>query len=217
MRWGSYPMTPWAGRVRRGRFHFDGRDHELPVTLGPHAIHGTTYDRPWSVEPDGSLAIDLGSSWPFGGHARQRFDLTDEQLVCTLEVRADRQAMPAMVGWHPWYRRPVELTFSAASMYERDDDGMPSGRLITPPPPGPWDDCFTGVDTPPVLRFGEGPTADVTLTVTSDCDHWVVYDQPTHAVCVEPQSGPPDSCTIAPFIIEPGAPLVRSMTLRWAG
>ncbi len=84
MQWGCYPMVPWAGRVRRGQFRFAGQDHSLPITLGPHAIHGTTYDRPWAVEPDGSLVIDLGPSWPFGGHARQRFALTDSALVCTL-------------------------------------------------------------------------------------------------------------------------------------
>ncbi|HEX9992774.1 MAG TPA: hypothetical protein VGB14_07600, partial [Acidimicrobiales bacterium] len=45
--WGCFPMAPWAGRVRRGRFRFDGREHQLTVDLPPHAIHGTTYTRPW--------------------------------------------------------------------------------------------------------------------------------------------------------------------------
>jgi aldose 1-epimerase len=118
--------------------------------------------------------------------------------------------MPATLGWHPWFRRPVELAFAARSMYERDADGMPSGQLVTPPP-GPWDDCFTGVDLPPVLRFAGGPTVEI----SSDCDHWVVYTEPQHALCVEPQSGPPDGFTLAPYVVEPGAPLVRHMTWRW--
>jgi aldose 1-epimerase len=96
-------------------------------------------------------------------------------------------------------------------MYERAPDGIPSGRLV-PPPPGAWDDCFTGVHEPPRLTFGGGPT----VVLTSSCDHWVVYDQPDHAVCVEPQSGPPDGFTLAPCVVEPGAPLVHTMTLSWA-
>ena len=27
MLWGSFPMVPWAGRIREGRFRFDGREH----------------------------------------------------------------------------------------------------------------------------------------------------------------------------------------------
>jgi aldose 1-epimerase len=210
MLWGSYPMVPYAGRVRRGRFRFDDTDHELPINLGPHAIHGTTFDVPWAVEPDGSLVADLGERWPFGGHARQRFELTEDRLVCTLEAHADQRSMPATLGWHPWFRRPVELAFSARSMYQRDADGMPTGELVAPPP-GPWDDCFTGVDTPPVLTFTDGPTVEI----SSDCDHWVVYTEPQHALCVEPQSGPPDGFTLAPHVVEPGAPLIRHMTWRW--
>ena len=55
IRWGSYPMAPWAGRVRRGRFHFEGRDYSLPITMVPHAIHGTTLARPWTHESDDRL------------------------------------------------------------------------------------------------------------------------------------------------------------------
>ena len=27
--WGSYPMVPWAGRIRHGRFRFDGEDYSF--------------------------------------------------------------------------------------------------------------------------------------------------------------------------------------------
>ena len=30
MRWGSYPMAPFAGRIRHGRFTFRGIEHRLP-------------------------------------------------------------------------------------------------------------------------------------------------------------------------------------------
>jgi aldose 1-epimerase len=210
MLWGSFPMIPWAGRVRRGRFTFAGVTYELPLDLPPHAIHGTTYARPWDVEADGSLAIELGPDWPFGGDARQQFHLTPDALTCTIEVHAASRSMPAQAGWHPWFVRPVDLGFEATSHYVRDGDGIPTGEL-GPVPPGPWDDCFTDLLSPPQLAWPGGPT----LTLTSTCAHWVVYDQPAHALCVEPQTGPPDGFTLAPQVVEPGAPLVASFTLHW--
>jgi aldose 1-epimerase len=125
-------------------------------------------------------------------------------------VHADHDPFPAQVGWHPWFARPVELTFSATAKYRRDGDGIPDGTLVDPGP-RPWDDCFTGVDAPPELRWDDG----LVVTVRSDCDHWVVYDEPAHALCVEPQSGPPDGLTLAPALVEPGRPLVRTMTWTW--
>ncbi len=211
MLWGSFPMIPWAGRVRHGRFTFAGATYDLPLDLPPHAIHGTTYTRPWSVEPDGSIVIELEPPWPFGGHARQRFDLTATALTCTIEIHAGARAMPAQAGWHPWFRRPVRLLFAANARYELDDEGIPTGRLEAVPP-GPWDDCFTNLLGPPQLAWPDGPT----VTISSSCHDWVVYDRPDHALCVEPQTGPPDGFNLAPLVVEPGSPLVATMTLRWA-
>ena len=210
MMWGAFPMVPWAGRVRRGRFSFEDRDYELEVNLAPHAIHGTGFTRPWRVEPDGSLCVDLGDGWPFGGVARQHFELHDDHLVCVMEVEAGDRPMPAQVGWHPWFRKPEQLRFEAEHMYRRDDDGIPTGALV-PPDAGPWDDCFTGVVQPIELRY-----PDVTLMVSSSCDHWVVYDQPEHATCVEPQSGPPDGFTLCPQVLAPDETLRHTMTIAWS-
>jgi aldose 1-epimerase len=212
--WGCYPMIPWAGRVRRGHFAFRGEQYTLPITMAPHAIHGTCHDRRWRHESDGSYTIELGPDWPFGGRARQRFDLINEgsSLHCTIEVTADARAMPVSVGWHPWFRRPVTLSFLARSMYKRDPDGIPDGTLVTGVP-GPWDDCFTNLVGAPQLAFLDGPT----IMITSSCDHWVVYDQPEHAVCVEPQSGPPDAFTLAPRVIEPYETFAASMTITVIG
>jgi aldose 1-epimerase len=51
--------------------------------------------------------------------------------------------------------------------------------------------------------------------VASSCDHIVVYDEPPDAVCVEPQTAPPDFVNMAPSTTIPGVPLVATMTLRW--
>ena len=213
MSWGCYPMVPFAGRLRRGAFRFAGRDYTMPANLGPHAIHGTGFTLPWDVEPDGTLALELGPPWPFGGSVRHRVRVVDADTVtATLEVHADQQSMPAQAGWHPWFLRPVSLMFAPGAMYRRDDDGIPDGTLLRPPPRAPWDDCFTEVAQPLELWWHPSPR----LRLTSSCDHWVVFDHPTHAICVEPQTGPPDGFNLAPFVVEPGHPLVATFTFQVA-
>lgn len=218
MQWGCYPMAPWAGRVRHGRFAFRGRTYQLPLGMPPHAIHGTAYDRPWQVLDARTIAIDLGGDgrWPFGGRVTQRFALDEDGLAVSMMLEAS-QAMPAMLGWHPWFRRvlapgaaPVRLAFAAAEMLVRDGEGMPTGERVRPPR-GPWDDAFTGVRDDPMLEW----PGRLRLGIASTCDWWVVYSEPEHAVCVEPQSGPPDAFNGEPEVLEPGASMTHEMRWRW--
>lgn len=223
--WGSFPMVPFAGRIRDGAFEFQGRRHELPANMAPHAIHGTVLDRSWIALDDRTIVTELGPSWPFAGRAVQRFELDSGRLACRLELHAD-EPMPASIGWHPWFqRRPpwvsdgvpgpepgaLELEFGAGAMYRRDEAGIATTELVVPPPPPPWDDCFTDVRRPPVLRW----PGFLELTVESDCPAWVVYTVPREALCVEPQTAPPDALNTDPTIVEPGRPLIAEMTWTW--
>ena len=211
IRWGSYPMAPWAGRIRDGRFTFRGRDVELTRNLEPHAIHGTVFERPWTMTGPDSMTIDLGSGWPFRGRVSQRFTLGDDGLRVELTLDAD-EPMPVVVGWHPWFRRPVELEIAPARAFERGPDGLPTGRLVEPRP-RPWDDCVVDLAGPPRLTWPNG----MTLEITSSADHWVVYDETEDGVCVEPQTGPPDAVNIGgASVVEPGAPHRAWMGWRWA-
>jgi aldose 1-epimerase len=214
-----YPMVPWAGRVRRGRFAHGGQDVQLPLRLPPHAIHGTVFESAWQVVDQSvasaTLRTHLGGDWPWPGEATHALQLDATQargvgLRCRLEVRSLGPAFPAQVGWHPWFAdggRPPHLTFAAQAMYRRDADGIAIAEMVRPAA-HPWDDCFVGVTEPPRLRYADG----LTLVLRSDCDHWVVYE-PDHAVCVEPQSGPPDGFTLAPVLVSAAQPLSRSLTI----
>jgi aldose 1-epimerase len=212
--WGSFPMAPWVGRLGHGRFEHDGVAHVLPANLGQHAIHGTVFDRPWQRTDDGSdgatasLTCPLDAPWPLGGRADQTFTLTPASLRCTLAVTAGAHAMPAEIGWHPWFPTAGPVELSATAMYERGPDGLPTGRLVPPVEP-PWDDCFI-VDGP--TRFPVGP---LQVTVSSDGDHLVVFDGLDIGIAVEPQSGPPDAFNGRPRVLQPGESLVRTMTISW--
>ena len=205
--WGSYPMVPWAGRVRNGRFEWHGESYALPANLGGHAIHGVGFALPWQVEAhstchlDMSLALPQDAHWPFGGRARQRIEVGERELRMELALTAGASDMPAVIGWHPWFRKPDHLEFEPGRCYPRDAEGIAHLPLIDPPPP-PWDDCFIH-DRPVILRRGGQRTR-----LTSDCNHWVVYDETRHATCVEPQTGPPDA-----FNLDLAAPLAAGATL----
>jgi aldose 1-epimerase len=217
IQWGSYPMAPWAGRTRHGRFSYRGQEHTLPLTMPPHAIHGVVYDRPWTVTGHGELAIELDERWPFRGRVTQRFRLEDDALEVTMALDA-REPMPGVIGWHPWFRKmlgdgeePARLRFEAGQMLVRDPEGIPTGERITPTP-GPWDDAFTDVATEPEVHW----PGRLRLTIGSSCPWWIVYTQPPHALCVEPQSGPPDALNGHADTVRPGAPLVERMRWSWA-
>lgn len=212
--WGCYPMVPWAGRIRDGRFRFEGRDWQLPRNLGAHAIHGVGFSMPWQVESLDeasarlSLALPEDDSWPFGGIARQHIAICGNALQLVLSVQAGARAMPAEVGWHPWFRKPDRLEFTPSRMYPRDADGIAILPLVAPCP-GPWDDCFLHEGA---ITLHRGKRA---LRISSPCSHWVVYDGTAHATCVEPQSGPPDAFNLAQRILQPGEVLEVSLALAF--
>lgn len=203
---GMYPMAPFAGRVRDGELRFEGRTWCLARNLGAHAIHGTVFTREWA--PDGEWWVTaLGPGWPFAGSAAQRFRLYADRLEMELEVRA-AERMPVTLGWHPWFRggrvraRPVD-------MYRRDSAGIPDGTRVAPGI-GPWDDCFV-LDGPPEVEVGARR-----LKLASDAKFWVIYDERADAVCVEPQSGPPDAANLgAATVLEPGERARVGFVIGW--
>jgi len=212
--WGCYPMVPFAGRVAHGQFSFDGIDIDVPRNFGDHAMHGFGFTSPWQRNPDDSIALTLGDPWPFAGHITQHFALDDQRLTMTMRAIA-HERQPMMLGWHPWFRKSnslgeAELIFEPGAMFERADDGIPTGALIDPAP-RPWDDCFTDVVTEPSLSWG-----NLRLQFSSKARHWVIFDELEHAICVEPQTDPPNAFNTTPTVLDEGHELSVDLTLDWS-
>jgi aldose 1-epimerase len=218
---GCFPRVPYAGRVGHGELRWDGVTHRLPLVGGPHAIHGTVLDRVWQRDGD-VLRCDLGPDWPWSGWASQRWTLDAEGLTAVLTLGADDVGFPAWIGYHPWFRRRVvrpdgvvvvaELEVRPARMYRRGPDGLPTGELVAPGPQ-PWDDCVVGLGAAPSITWAGW----LRLTVASDASHWVVYDARPEAICVEPQTGPPDALRLGEATVVPAHGTVSlTMRLSWA-
>ena len=130
-RWGSYVMAPFAGRLRNGRFEYAGQTWQLPLNMAPHAIHGVVYDRYWRQVDERTIEVDLGHPWPFAGKVVHRFDLEPGRFTFRLELHA-REAMPAAVGWHPWFaRRPAAVAADAPPAGELELD-FEAGAHVRP-------------------------------------------------------------------------------------
>jgi aldose 1-epimerase len=95
---------------------------------------------------------------------------------------------------HPWFPRDLdrggsaELEFKAAKMLKRDEEGLPTGELITPPN-STYDDAFTEIQGIPAVVWEDCAR----IEIESDAPWWVVYNEDSEGVCIEPQTAPPDA------------------------
>ncbi|MHB8508285.1 MAG: aldose epimerase family protein [Candidatus Dormibacteria bacterium] len=99
--WGAFPMVPWPGRLKDGDYVVDGDHTRIEPNLGPSAIHGLCFDRPWTVLQSSATEVLLrcafaGRGWRYGGWAEQRFVIEPGRL--DLEVTIDGLRETAVVG-----------------------------------------------------------------------------------------------------------------------
>lgn len=223
--WGAFPMAPWAGRVRGGLLTWRGQTHQLPVPKPPHAIHGTVARVPWDVVTSDAraavLRADLGPGWPWPGHAELSYALEAEELRVRLAVHAHDAEMPAWVGLHPWFPRTlrgqrVRMTLSGRALLATAG-GIPTAEEVPLPSAAPedaqLDDTVAGVAWPVVLTW----PGVARLEVSADAPWAVVFTQREEAVCVEPQTAPPDATALGmEGVAAPGAPVALETTWRWS-
>ncbi|OEU96378.1 aldose epimerase [Streptomyces oceani] len=222
--YGSFVMAPWCGRTDHGRFRNGGEVFQLPVTNREHALHGTARNGGWRTnqvdDRSAAFTFDLTDPWPWDGRVTQLVELAEDGggLTLTLGVETRGDSFPAQAGWHPWFRRnldnggqDVRIDFAPEWQEERGADQLPTGNRIDPRP-GPWDDCFgmpDGVDV--TLDWPD----ELRLHIASRAEWAVIYDQQPEAVCVEPQSGPPNGLNTLPRFVTPIEPLEVSTTWTW--
>ncbi|MEU2335129.1 aldose 1-epimerase [Streptomyces sp. NPDC013172] len=219
-RFGCFPMVPWCGRIRDGRFLDGANLVQMPLNSPPHAIHGTARDGAWRTArvsaDEAVITYELVAPWPHPARVTHAVQLTEDSLTLTMGVETYDNSFPAQIGWHPWFNRNLggqdaQVDFAPAWQEERGADHLPTGNRIDPKP-GPWDDCFGMPDGVDVTLTWPGQLA---LEVTSREQWVVVYDEQEAAVCVEPQTGPPNGLNTLPRLVTPLEPLEAATTWTW--
>ena len=225
-----FPLVPYCNRIANRRLVWNGQIHELAPNFGdnPHAIHGTGWQRTWTVDsaapdratlslrhtPDSEAAA---RAWPFAFHARLTYVLSDSGL--TLDIAAtntDSTPAPMGIGAHPWFPRPPggAIAFQADGIWHLENS-LPTrhgpipaawsharGRAIGAEP---LDHCFTewsGEALLPGLRLTASPIfACLQVFTPANADFF----------CVEPVSHIPNAPT------RPDLPPGQAMTVLTPG
>jgi aldose 1-epimerase len=132
---GGKVLAPWPGRLRDGRYRFDGVEHRTPMTERGRrtALHGLTTERRWRETRSSArhltLAYDLPSEdgYPFSLALEAEYELVPGGVVATLRATnvGDKSA-PFGLGLHPYLRGEV-LELPARVVLRLDDRLLPAG------------------------------------------------------------------------------------------
>ncbi len=203
--WGAYVMAPWCNRTRPGPQAVAGRTVDLaPNFPDGSAIHGQVYARRWDAGEDAWLSVSGGDDgWPWAYEVRMRpsVDRSTLSLTIALTNRSD-EPMPAGLGLHPWFVRPLAVAVPAARVYRTNTDspavpesvdGTSLDLRSSASPPGGLDATWTDLLQPSVrLRWPEhGLEADLRIDAASPCVAVATPEDPD-ATPVEPQTHGPD-------------------------
>lgn len=115
-------LFPFPNRLRHGRFEFNGKTYQLPLTESTHthAIHGFTPRTPWrvvgttadddsaSITGELQLSKDLPDAvWPADFVLRVTYSLNATQLRVQAEVtNPEDRPLPFGLGYHGYFRLP---------------------------------------------------------------------------------------------------------------
>jgi aldose 1-epimerase len=208
--YGSFPLVPFSGRIASGRFNLGGKDILLPANFPPepHAIHGHGWQSEWTVIDSGLDFAELSykhqlDAWPWEYEATQRFLLENDRLALELSLtNKSDTAMPAGIGWHPYFpRENAILELPTESVWLSDENIIPrapepvlasmdlrSGRRVEQLD---LDYAFDVSRSEATIRY---PEHIVTLRADSKFTKSVVYVPPNeNYFCVEPVTHSPDA------------------------
>jgi aldose 1-epimerase len=134
------PLIPWPNRLADGRYEFDGKTYQVPLTEPDkrNALHGFARWLTWSVEKHqpahAVLALDMypRPGYPFALRLRIDYSLREAALsVATTAVNAGRSRLPYASGFHPYLSvgtasvDECTLELPAASHYQMDERQIP--------------------------------------------------------------------------------------------
>ena len=135
-------LAPWPNRLRDGRYRFDGKDQQLPISEVAHnnAIHGLVRWRPWTLldRNESSLRLEVvllpQPGYPFSLRIEHAYELSADGLsVTTTATNIGGQRLPYGLGFHPYLTLGNDrvdddlLTVPGQTWLQVDERGLPTG------------------------------------------------------------------------------------------
>jgi aldose 1-epimerase len=200
--WGGYVMAPWCNRIAAGATDVNGRTVRLESNFADgSAIHGQVYAMPWNEREAGLSVRAGGDGWPWPYEVTLAAGVHDTRLSLRWRLTnlAD-EPMPAGLGFHPWWRRPVQVRVPGGQAYTSNfapavEPEPVSGRFdlraLRAPADG-LDGTWTDAAAPLELAW---PEIGVRATISASADaRYVAVATPADldAIAVEPQTHAPD-------------------------
>lgn len=139
-------LAPWPNRLAGGRYEFDGREHQLPLSEPGrrNAVHGLVRWNAWEPLETRPSSVRLGHvlwpqiGYPFTLAMEALYELSDEGLAVSAAVEnAGRGPAPFGFGQHPYVRAAMGaidgtlLRIPAATWMEADERQIPTGRMLS--------------------------------------------------------------------------------------
>lgn len=142
----SAKLSPFACRLRHGRYTFEGRSYQTGKhLLNGHAIHGLLYDAPFVPADSGAdaecawveLVYDYAGNeagFPFPYRLNVRYSLFSDGLqIATTAENTGTSALPLADGWHPYFRLDGTaddwaLSIAGSRKLVFDADLLPTGE-----------------------------------------------------------------------------------------
>jgi len=237
---GHMPLVPYSNRIAGGCFSLGDRTVRLPLNrpladpMNP--LHGYGWLSVWQVAEAGTDHARLvhefeAGEWPWSYRAEQHFRLTPDGLTMTMTLhnRSD-SAMPAGLGFHPWFPRNDRTRYHAlhAGEWRAGADNLPASLTLSDAPRDWWQGQPVGsriVDTAYQGRSGtilvEWPDRGMALTMSpSDNLPFTVVYVPEGAdyFCAEPVSHLTDAINRDGMaMLAPGETITASLVLAVAG
>lgn len=206
----SFPLVPFSNRIAHGRFAAGERTVELapnmPGNDHPHPLHGFGWLADWSVAASDGHSATLGydhaaGAWPWAFAAEQDFVVAEDGVTMWLAVtNQSAEAMPAGLGFHPYFPHPKESVYHALHRgeWQTSDEGLPQSLSEQGVPIDWWGGAPVGtrsLDTIYAHRSGPisiaVPPSSMRILLEPDdaLSHTLVYTpQGGDYFCVEPVS-----------------------------
>lgn len=134
----SFPLVPFANRIRGGSFEFRGRQVRLSpnMTGDPSPLHGQGWTSPWRTqaasEAEAVLMFDHApGEWPWAYEARQHLRLVGDSLCVRLTcLNGSDEPMPCGLGLHPYFSCGPETRIQTFvdQVWTVDEHVLPVGK-----------------------------------------------------------------------------------------